>query len=50
VFLVVTNKMFFNLPRVQLDSRLGGSNSTRPSSSGTHLSVFGTPFVASKID
>jgi hypothetical protein len=48
VFLVVTNKMLINLPRVELDSRRGGSNNTHPPS-GTQLAASVTPFVASKL-
>jgi hypothetical protein len=50
VFIVVTNKKcYFNLPRVELDSRPGGLNNTHPSSSGTQLAASSTPFVASKL-
>jgi hypothetical protein len=48
VFLVVTNKSYFNLSRVELD-RLAGSNSTHSSSSGTQLAASGTPSVATKL-
>ena len=45
---MLRTKCYFNLPRVELDSRRGGSNNTHPPS-GTQLAASVTPFVASKL-